>query len=28
VVPIAVERAVRLATGARDIPGLANGRTK
>jgi L-aminopeptidase/D-esterase-like protein len=28
VVPIAVERAVRLATGARDIPGLADGRAK
>ena len=28
VVPLAVERAVRLATGARDIPGLADGRAK
>ncbi len=27
-VPIALERAVRLATGARDIPGLADGRAK
>ena len=28
VVPIAVERAVQLATGARDIPGLADGRAQ